>query len=102
MIKKGQKEFLRVAVLGARRAKQGTGEYIARDFVAAGHHIVGILGTSSESVEETSLKLHEKYKIKCPGYTSVEELTQKHDIDVIVIASPISTCLLYTSPSPRD
>jgi len=91
MIEKGQKEFLRVAVLGARRAKQGTGEYIARDFIAAGHHIVGILGTSSQSVEETRLKLHEKYKIKCPGYTSIEELTQKHDIDVIVIASPIDT-----------
>ena len=56
-----------------------------------GHRIVGILGTSPQSIDETRVKLRDEYKIKCPGYTSIEELTQKHDIDVIVIATPVDT-----------
>lgn len=78
----------RVAVVGARRKRQGTGEYVAREFVRCGCRVSAIVGTSPSTIELARGALRERYGIECNGYTSLAQLLEAEAIDVVAICSP--------------
>ena len=87
--------FYRVAVVGARRRRQGTGEFIAARFAGLGHSVCAIIGTGSESLAATRDKLQLNHGIKAETYTDIELLFADKNIDILVIASPDETHLDY-------
>ena len=78
----------RVAVVGARRKRQGTGEYVAREFVRCGCKVPAIVGTSTSTIELARAALRERYDIECNGYTSLAALLDAESIDVVAVCSP--------------
>ena len=78
----------RVLILGARRRKQGLGEFIAQYFHEQGAEICGIVGTSSNSVEDTARHLQQQYGISTQGYTDLKSALEQAHPTVVVIASP--------------
>jgi predicted dehydrogenase len=82
------RETLRVAVVGARRQRQGTGEYLAGAFAAQGCRVEAIVGTSAASLEAARGALEAKHEIHARGYLSLRELLRAEKPDLVVIASP--------------
>ena len=78
----------RVLIVGARRRKQGLGEFIAQYFHEQGAEICGIVGTSSNSVSDTARYLQQKYGISTQGYTDLTAAIKQSNPTVVVIASP--------------
>ncbi len=78
----------RVLILGARRRKQGLGEFIARCFHEQGAEICGIVGTSSHSVKDTARHLKQQYDISTQGYTDLKSAIENANPTIVVIASP--------------
>jgi predicted dehydrogenase len=78
----------RVAVVGARRKRQGTGEYVAREFARCGCEVRAIVGTSRPTVELARTGLRERYGIECKGYTSLAALLEVEKVDVVAVCSP--------------
>ncbi len=78
----------RVLILGARRRKQGLGEFIAQYFHEQGAEICGIVGTSLNSVEDTARHLQQQYGISTQGYTDLNAAIEQTNPTVVVIASP--------------
>jgi predicted dehydrogenase len=78
----------RVLIVGARRRKQGLGEFIAQYFHDQGAEICGIVGTSSPSVEDTARHLQQQYGITTRGYTDLKSAIEQSNPTVVVIASP--------------
>lgn len=78
----------RVAVVGARRTRQGTGEYVAREFTRCGCKVRAIVGTSPSTVELARTALREGYGIECNGYTSLADLLEAEKVDVVAVCSP--------------
>ena len=85
----------RIAIVGARRARQGTGPYLAAAFARLGHDVCGIVGTSRASVAQAQRVLRRDYDIRAAGYTDLAELLGEQNVDVVVIASPHETHLRY-------
>jgi predicted dehydrogenase len=77
-----------VAVVGARRKRQGTGEYVAREFARCGCEVRAIVGTSQSTIELARAALRERYGIECTGYMSLAELLGAEKVDVVAICSP--------------
>jgi len=80
---------LKAAVVGARRVRQGTGEYVARELARRGVDVVAIVGTRPESLAEARANLHERHGIEARGYTSLEDLLGAEEVDLVAICSPI-------------
>ncbi len=78
----------RVLIVGARRRKQGLGEFIARYFHEQGARICGIVGTSAQSVKDTVGHLQQHYGISTHGYTDITSAIEQARPTVVVIASP--------------
>ncbi len=78
----------RVLIVGARRRKQGLGEFIARYFHEQGAEVCGIIGTSSHSVEDTARYLQQQYGIVTQGYTNLKSAIEQTSPTLVVIASP--------------
>ena len=85
----------RIAIVGARRVRQGTGPYLAAAFARLGHDVCGIVGTSRASVAQAQRRLRKDYHIRAAGYTDLAELLGEQNVDVVVIASPHETHLRY-------
>ncbi|MFQ6022008.1 MAG: Gfo/Idh/MocA family protein [Acidiferrobacterales bacterium] len=83
----------RVAVIGARRQRQGTGEYIAREFARLGCQICAIVGTTEATLVAAQRALYEHYGIECTGFLSLEALLANELVDIIAICSPTHTHL---------
>ena len=75
-------------MIGARRVRQGTGEFLARELVRVGCQVVGVVGTRPESLEETRQALAARYGIEARGYLTVNELVARERPDLVVVASP--------------
>jgi len=84
-----------IAIVGARRVRQGTGPYLAAALARLGHDIRGIVGTSDGSVAEAERALRQDYHIQTKGYTSLAALLDEQTVDILVIASPHDTHLEY-------
>lgn len=78
----------RVAVVGARRRRQGTGEFIARELAGLGCEVVAVVGTSAATVDEARAALRERHGLDCRGYTRLAELLEREDVDAVAICSP--------------
>ena len=63
---------MKAAVVGARRVRQGTGEYVARELARRGVDVVAIVGTRPDSVAEAATNLRERHGIEARGYTSLD------------------------------
>ena len=85
----------RVGIVGAARRHQGTGPYVARTFNQLGHEIIGVVGTSHDSVTDAITTLANQYEIHTRGYTSLHALLEDQSIDILAICSPPSTHLQY-------
>src|SRR4051812_42202314 len=80
--------LLRAAVVGARRERQGTGEFIARALAKQGVRVESIVGTRPETAEQARVDLKERHGIDARAHLSLEELLAKEKPDIVVIASP--------------
>ncbi len=81
----------RVALVGARRARQGLGPFVARDLDAAGIEIRAVIGTSAASASSAALELAERFAIRARPHASLDALLANESIDALVILSPAET-----------
>jgi predicted dehydrogenase len=75
-------------VIGARRANQGIGEYVAGWLAYHGVRVCAIVGTSRETVERTRIALRQGYGIECRGYTTIRAALDTEHADMAAICSP--------------
>ena len=81
----------RVAVIGARRVRQGLGPFVARDLRAAGAEVPCFLATRPESVEEAARGLRDIAGLDARGYVDLDELIAREAPDALAILSPAET-----------
>ena len=81
---------LRLGVVGARRVRAGTGPWLARHATKLGAEVVGILGTTSATVEEAAADLAMD-GIQVHPCLSLDELITEVAPDALIVASPAGT-----------
>lgn len=81
----------RVALIGARRVRQGLGPFVARELRAAGAQLAGFVGTSPASLEEARRALAEGFGIEARGYLELAALCAAESPDALAILSPAET-----------
>jgi hypothetical protein len=81
----------RVALVGARRARQGLGPFVARDLAAAGVEVVAVLGTSAASAASAAGELVERFGIRARPHASLDALLARESVDALAILSPAET-----------
>ena len=86
---------LSVAIVGPGRSKQGTGPFIARAFKQLGCDIKAIVSSSLKSAQFASENLANEYSIECKAYAALDELLDKHSIDIVVISCPADSHFDY-------
>jgi len=79
---------MKAAVVGARRARQGTGEWVARDLARSGVEVCAIVGRSDKSRAQALSQLEERYGIQARAYGSLPELLEAESVDLVAICSP--------------
>jgi len=79
---------LRVGLIGARRARQGLGPFLARDLRAAGAEVPCFQVTTETSVAEAERQLREIAGVEARGYTDLSALLAGETLDALVISSP--------------
>lgn len=75
-------------VIGARTSRQGTGPFIAAGLAAAGLPVTGIVGTSSDSVNEALRDLHSHWQLSPVGYTDLARALDELQPLAVAICSP--------------
>lgn len=80
--------MLRVAVVGARQKKQGTGPWIANAFKKAECQVVAVLGTSPETATQARDQLKQRFDIDARAYSDLDALLKENAVDVLAICSP--------------
>ncbi|WP_372370873.1 Gfo/Idh/MocA family oxidoreductase [Candidatus Uabimicrobium sp. HlEnr_7] len=80
--------MLKAIVCGARRARQGIGEYVCKYLHQEKVEISAIVATSIETQVLTAEHLKNTYGIECRGYVDLEEALQKEECDIVVICTP--------------
>ena len=81
---------LRVAVVGARRVRHGTGPFLARQAAGAGAEVVAVLGTRPASALEAAEEL-KAAGIEARACTDARELFEEVQPEAVLIASPLGT-----------
>jgi hypothetical protein len=79
---------MRIGIVGARRAEQGIGQFVARDLAALGADVVAIVGTREETVSAATADLRRLYGLEVRGYQSVAAMLAQEQLDAIAICSP--------------
>ncbi len=77
-------------VIGARRARQGIGEFVTRWLHEAGAEIRAIVGTEPETTDRAQAELAARYGIKTRGYVSLDVALEEEKPDIVAICSPIA------------
>ena len=80
----------RIALVGARRVRQGLGPFVAAHLAAEGADVVGFLATSQASAEDAAADLARR-KVFAPGYLDLDELLGHARPDALAILSPPQT-----------
>lgn len=80
--------MVRVVVVGARRRRQGIGEFVAREFSAAGAAVCGVVGSTEERARETAAGLSQQLGSGCRGYGDLARALETERPDVVAICSP--------------
>lgn len=81
----------RVAVIGARRARQGLGPFIARDLRAAGAEVVALLTTSERSGAEAAEQCERFAGVRPRTYVDLAALLEAERPHALAICSPHAT-----------
>jgi len=81
----------RVALIGARRSRQGLGPFVARDLCAAGAEIAGFLTTREETLAAAGEELEKTTGQSFRGYTDVDQLLANERPDALAVLSPAET-----------
>ncbi|HNY65680.1 MAG TPA: Gfo/Idh/MocA family oxidoreductase [Deltaproteobacteria bacterium] len=89
---------MKIAIIGARRERNGIGGYIAKYFHQNGGQVVCVLGTSEATASRASEALA-PYGIKARPYRDFSEMTDREDLDAVAIASPAETHYTYLCAS---
>jgi predicted dehydrogenase len=79
---------LRVGLIGARRARQGLGPFVARDLRAAGAEIACFLVTSEAARSEAAAQLARSAGVAPRGYLDFRAMLDAHPLDAVAICSP--------------
>lgn len=82
---------VRVALIGARRRRQGLGPFVARQLRDAGAEVAGFLGTSPESVAAAEAELAQILDRPVRGYVELEALLDRERPGALAILSPHAT-----------
>ena len=80
----------RIALIGARRVRQGLGPYVARDLAGHGAEIPAVLGTTRPTAEAAARDL-QQYGIECRPYADLDQLLDCEQLDALAILSPPET-----------
>ncbi|MDP6962720.1 MAG: Gfo/Idh/MocA family oxidoreductase [Planctomycetota bacterium] len=78
---------LRLAVIGARRVNDGTGQFLARQAHQAGATVVAVVGTSYDSARQASESL-QAYGLNPDVFAEEENMFDEVNPDAVIIASP--------------
>jgi len=77
-------------IIGARRTRQGIGEFVTRSLARAGARVVGIVGTSSESVSAARRTLASEPGLgDLAGFTDLSAALSSARPSIVAICSPI-------------
>ena len=79
---------MRVGIIGARRAAQGIGQYVAGHLAALGVNVVAIVGTRDETVAAAAAELERQFGLDVRGYCDAEEMFRRESLDAVAICSP--------------
>lgn len=90
-----------IAVIGARRKRQGTGGHIAAAFTRQGCRVRAIIGTGRDSVAQALAELR-RQGIEASGYLRSDELFANEEIGLLVIATPPEHHLEYIEQGLRN
>lgn len=85
---------MKVAIIGAGRARNGIGEYIGKYFHQHGGDVISALGTTEKTTLQACSALR-KYGIEAHPYIHFDEMVRAERPEVVVIASPSSTHYEY-------
>jgi predicted dehydrogenase len=83
-----------VSIIGARKNRNGIGEYIGKYLRQNRAEIISVLGTTEKTSESASLSLR-KYGIESHPYIDFYEMVEKEKPGAVVISSPSSTHYEY-------
>lgn len=83
----------KIIIVGARRSRQGIGEFLANAFVTAGAEIVAVIGTTPETAALAQANLFKQYGIKCAAYDSLGVALEKEPADIVAICTPFEAHL---------
>jgi len=89
---------MRLSIIGARRSRNGIGEYIGKYFHKWGAIVTSVLGTTKKTSHDAASSLR-KYGIEPTPYTDFEEMVERESPDTIIIASPTATHYQYLMKS---
>jgi len=78
----------RVGIIGARRARQGLGPFVARDLVAAGARVPCFAVTSERSIAPALSQIEQHAGVSPRGYADVERMLDAEALDAVAILSP--------------
>lgn len=79
----------KIVVIGARRAKQGIGQFVAGWFADLGCDVVGVVGSRPETIAQVQSTLKTEYGIDCRGYENVAEALAAEKPDIAALCTPI-------------
>ncbi len=78
----------KVVVIGARRVRQGIGEYVARAFARADAALVGVVGTSAATAAAARDGLAARHGIDCRPYDDLDRALAAERPDIVAVCSP--------------
>ena len=81
----------RVAIVGARRVRQGLGPFVARDLVAAGAEVPCFLVTRESSIEPARRDIERHAGVSPRGYLDADAMIEAESLDALAILSPAET-----------
>jgi hypothetical protein len=85
----------RVGIIGARRAREGLGPFVARDLVAAGAVVPCFLTRSETTRDAAGAALREAAGVEAHGYTDLRSMLAREHLDALAILSPADTHARY-------
>jgi len=78
----------RVALIGARRVRQGLGPFVGRFLAKHGATVVGVLGTRMDSARQAAAGLEGQVGHAVPAYVDLSSLVAETRPDALAILSP--------------
>jgi len=78
----------RVGIIGARRARQGLGPFVARDLIAAGAEVPCFAVTSERSIAPALAEIERYAGVSPCGYADADRMLDAEPLDAVAILSP--------------